>query len=294
VYEPTAELEEGEEHFVISISELPSPGPPARGSVRTEPPGTAAAVEEEPAESNDAASATLRAALPDVADLVDITRRADSLDPIDAGQLAEGTFLFYGIVLPGEDGNVGFIKRTDPVTALRKGRAFFQFSDALVAIQRPDFMLFPDIDLIVGPTAIAAFRKSALNALLSDVRVVLQDVPAKVREVAKSLTSKVPLTAAATEALERYCSTRPSLAARLRTLPTRVKGIKLTPELVRDALKRHGEGPSLLVTPDGQFNFTGDGVRAFLDIAEGRWFEDEFSGERRRADRYSLRRLSGH
>src|SRR5207248_47080 len=38
----------------------------------------------------------------------------------------------------------------------------------------------------------------------------------------------------------------------------------------------------------GEFAFSGNGVRAFLDVAEGWWFEDEFTGERRRADRCSI------
>jgi hypothetical protein len=173
---------------------------------------------------------------------------------------------------------------------LRKGRAYFRYADALVATDRPDFMLYPDVDLVVGPSGIAAFHKKALNELLSDVRVVLQDVPANVGHVQTSLTLKVPLTSSARDSLQEFCSTRPSMAARLRTLSARIDAINLTPDLVREALQHHGEDPAILVNAAGEFDFSGEGVRVFLDIAEGRWFEDEFSSERRRADRYSVRR----
>jgi hypothetical protein len=289
-YEPTAELEEREEHFVIPISELPAPPRRRRriaSSDETDSP------EARTAEGNGSTNATPSgpaAALPDVADLIDLTRRVDDLDPIDAGQLAQGSFLFYGIVLPGPAGPVAFIKKSDPVTTLRKGRAYFRYADALVATDRPDFMLYPDIDLVVGPSGIAAFHKNALNELLADVRVVLQDVPANVGHVQTSLALKVPLTTGARDALQEFCSTRPSMAARLRTLSARIDAINLTPDLVREALQRHGEDPSVLVNAAGEFDFAGEGVRIFLDIAESRWFEDEFSNERRRADRYSIRR----
>src|SRR6266536_1830881 len=233
-YQPTAELEEGEEHFVIPIGELPAP--PRRRRRRSRAVGSDAET--------------------------------------------------------GPAGNVAFIRRMDPVAVLRKGRAFFQYADALTAIGRPDFMLYPDVDLVIGPTAIAAFRKSALDQLLSDVRFVLQDVRASVSAVQASLASKVPLTPATQDALEKYCSTRPSLAARLRTLPARIEQIAFTPVLVWKALDRHGEDPSLLVNTTGEFDFAGEEVQAFLDVVEGRWFEDEFSDERRRADRYSIRRPS--
>jgi hypothetical protein len=292
-YQPTAELEEGEEHFLIPIGDLPSPPRRHRRRTRADGPVSAATgtVDGDEASLGGAAS-DASATLPQVADLVALTRRVDDLESIDAGRLAEGSFLFYGIVLPGPAGNVAFIRRIDPVAVLRKGRAFFQYADALTAVRRPDFMLYPDVDLIIGPTAIAAFRRSALDQLLSDVRLVLQDVPANVGAVQSSLASKVPLTPAARHALEEYCSTRPSLAARLRTLPARIEQIDLTPDLLRKVLERHGEDSSLLVNMAGEFDFTGEQVRAFLDVAESRWFEDEFSGELRRADRYSIRRPS--
>ncbi len=291
-YQPTAELEEGEEHFVIPIGELPEPPRRRRRRSRAEGSDAETGTADGDEASLGGAASNACATLPEVADLVALTRQVDDLESLDAGRLAEGSFLFYGIVLPGPAGNVAFIRRMDPVAVLRKGRAFFQYADALTAIGRPDFMLYPDVDLVIGPTAIAAFRKSALDQLLSDVRFVLQDVRASVSAVQASLASKVPLTPATQDALEKYCSTRPSLAARLRTLPARIEQIAFTPVLVWKALDRHGEDPSLLVNTTGEFDFAGEEVQAFLDVVEGRWFEDEFSDERRRADRYSIRRPS--
>jgi hypothetical protein len=69
----------------------------------------------------------------------------------------------------------------------------------------------------------------------------------------------------------------------------RLEAGEFTPQKVREAITRHGEDPKTLLTDDDRFEFTEEQVGPFLDLLEGRWFEDDFSGERRRADRYSKR-----
>ncbi|MEY2848467.1 MAG: hypothetical protein RI885_1132 [Actinomycetota bacterium] len=51
----------------------------------------------------------------------------------------------------------------------------------------------------------------------------------------------------------------------------------------------HGEDPSTLLNSANEFDFGEDAVGSFLDVCEGRWFEDDFTGEKRRADRLSRR-----
>src|SRR5215218_3499357 len=134
-YQPTAELEEGEEHFLIPIGKLPSPPRRRRRRSQVDGPVSAAAGTGDGDEASPGGAASEESAtLPQVADLVALTRQVDDLESIDAGRLAEGSFLFYGIVLPGPAGNVAFIRRIDPVAVLRKGRAFFQYADALTAV----------------------------------------------------------------------------------------------------------------------------------------------------------------
>jgi hypothetical protein len=258
-YEPNALLEGGEEHYFIDAKDLPKKG------------------------SDD---------LPEAADLIKLTDDTDKLKAIQSGRLASGKFLFYAVVMPGSEGPVGFVRKVDPAAELRKGLAVFQFADTLRRVTKPDLILYSGIDLIVGPPGIAAFSKTALQTLLSDVQVVLQDVPENVQRVSDALRRTMPMSKGATDALGRYASVRPSAAARLRLLPDRLKAINLDVDKLRKSLRHHGVDASVLVDSKGNFAFGEPEVPIFLDVVEGRWFEDDFSPEKRRADRFSKRQLS--
>jgi hypothetical protein len=73
------------------------------------------------------------------------------------------------------------------------------------------------------------------------------------------------------------------------TLPDRLSKISLDTASVRRSLTAHGIDSDLLFDANGHFSFAGQNVGIFLDVIEGRYFEDDLGGERRRADRYSTR-----
>jgi hypothetical protein len=58
---------------------------------------------------------------------------------------------------------------------------------------------------------------------------------------------------------------------------------------VRRSLNAHGIDPDLVFDANGHFSFALQNVGTFFDVIEGRYFEDDLGGERRRADRYSTR-----
>jgi hypothetical protein len=257
-YEPNAVIEQGEEHFFIDANDLPKKG---------------------------------SADLPEAADLIQLIEDIDQLDSVEAGRLASGRFLFYAVVMLGSDGPVGFVRKVDPAAELRKGIAVFQFADTLRSIAKPDLILYSETDLIVGPPGIAAFSKTPLQTLLSDVQVALQDVPENVKRISDRLRRAIPLSEGSAAALRKYASSRPSAAARMRLLPERLKAIKLNSAKLRKSLRHHGVDASLLIGSNGNFDFGEVEVPMFLDAVEARWFEDDFSGEKRRADRFSKRQL---
>jgi hypothetical protein len=63
----------------------------------------------------------------------------------------------------------------------------------------------------------------------------------------------------------------------------------LKPSQVREHLTAHDIDPNRLVASDDSFSFGEDEVSTFLDALEGRYFEDDWTGEPRRADRFSTR-----
>ncbi|TFB67977.1 hypothetical protein E3N85_06250 [Cryobacterium sp. Hz9] len=209
--------------------------------------------------------------------------------PLSADRLAGGTFLFYGISYGDGVDTVTFLRKHDPTQSLRRGFAVFSYGDTLKRISKPDFVLENDVDLVITSTTIFAFNKVVFEMIMSDVRVALQQVPQLAESVASALSTAVPLDGRSQEAISLVCSKSVSLAVRLRSLPARIASAGLTPEKVRASMVSHGEDASRLLDTDGTFNFGEDDVAAFLDVIEGRWFEDDFTAEKRRADRLSRR-----
>jgi hypothetical protein len=271
-YQPFADVIPGEQHFVVDIEDLPAP-PKRRRRTHEDADGAEAVAEP----------------LPEVADLVALATRADQLDRLDAEQLADQSILFYGIVLGEGTAQTAYIKKANPVVGLRRGRTFLGFGanvDILRSVERPDLMLFDDIDLIVTPTRIFAFDRRPLDAVLTDVKIAMQEVPMYVATIEKRLKSRVPLTQDAAAALQRAGGARASYAGRLNLLAGRLATIDMTADILRQRLVDHGENPAVLLTKDDQLSFDDEAVGLFLDIVEGRRFHDDFTGKRRVAQRF--------
>lgn len=251
LYEPYAELEIGEEHFELGVM----------SDVAFDEP---------------------------VADLTRIIRIVDDLASVDARNLANQNNLFYAVCWPSVAGGTGFVTKTDPARVVRHGR-FFQYRDALRAIDTPDLVLSDSTDFVVHEGLAGILRPTPFRMLFADIDVALQDVPNYVAASKQALANSVPLTDAAAAALQTVVSRRTSYAARLRRLSERLAQVPLTMDLVRAAAAQHLDNPDLLFNSAGEFEFGEDEVAVVLDLLEGRLFEDDFSGEHRRADRYSTR-----
>jgi hypothetical protein len=105
----------------------------------------------------------------------------------------------------------------------------------------------------------------------------------------KLLADSISLTSGATDALLAEASRTRANAKRLRFLLDRLKAITLEAGSLRSSLARHGIDPGLLLNENGQFSFGQESVPLFFDAVEGRYFEDDLSGERRLADLFSTR-----
>jgi hypothetical protein len=264
-YQPFAELDAGEEHFELDLRPAPA-RTPGRGGA--EPDG--GGVE------------------PDGAELLHLLRICDDLPTVDARDLTERANLFYALCWPSPAGGTAFVKKTDPARVLRHARSF-QFSGALRRVANPDLILSDSVDFVIHEGRAGILAPTPFRQLFADVDVALAEVPAYVDAVRAALAGAVPLSGGAAEALSRVVSRRTSYAARLRRLSVRLGEIELTREALVAAAARHLEDPSLLLSESGELVFDDPDVATFLDLAEGRLFEDDFSGEHRRADRYSTR-----
>ncbi|MGY1603101.1 hypothetical protein [Geodermatophilus sp. SYSU D00815] len=260
-YEPHAKLEQREEHFTVPITDLPTK------------PGEQADDDGDPS--------------PATAALLHITSAPDELEPVSPDALEDRTYLFYGLVFDDVDSKpVVLLKKADPVRAARQGRVALLGRNVLHRADPPTLTLAHDIDIVATATHLLVLRKSAFDTILNDVRIAMQDVDTNVERTATALRTAVRLNEKAEASLAAFAHRRPSYAVRLRLLPDRLNGISVTPDEVRARLIAMGNQPGDLLDGD-EFSFPQNRVPLFLDLLEGRHFDDEWTGQRMRADRMS-------
>jgi hypothetical protein len=149
------------------------------------------------------------------ADLVGLVRSVDQMPELDASSIRTRNYTFYALCWPVGDDLVGFVRRANPTSALRPGNRYFQFGDTLRKLERPDLVLDGQIDMVVAGGHLAVFNQTAFNTLLANVGVALAAVPANLDAVGTELSKKIPLSTRATQAIEEFASTRPSVAQQL-------------------------------------------------------------------------------
>jgi hypothetical protein len=271
-YEPNAEVDRDAHHFVLRLDALPDqPAPPRSRSAGKDAPD---------ADDN-----------PDrTAALVKTLRNPGSLQPVDATRLSDFTAIFYSLAYQQDDDTwAHFITKVNPRRVLKRGRIWTQFGDMLRRSEAPALVLEPNVDVILTSTILAGFGATAIKNLFTDVHLVMRDVPVYVENIAEALGGTMPFSTAAKEALLAHVGRKVSVAARLYRLQERIPSLDLKPDRVREILIGHGIDPDRLVGRDGDFSFDETGASDFLDVVEGRFFEDDFTGEPRRADRFSTR-----
>lgn len=251
VYEPFAELEIGEEHFELQV------GVGAAGA--------------------------------DGAELPRLISVVDELTSVDARDLKEQQNLFYALCWTSSAGVTGFVRQTDPVRVLRHGRRFFQYQDALRSVEAPDFALDGFVDFVFHAGTVGILRPTPFRNLFADVDVALSGVPTYIANARAALASTAPITDSSAAALQSVVSRRVTFASRLRRLADRLAEVPITADAMLAAAARHIDDPSLVIDSSGQLEFDEDHVGVVLDLLEGRLFEDDFSGQHRRADRFSSR-----
>lgn len=283
-YEPYAQIEFGEEYFAIQVDELPTKKRPRRQrSDSTTESANASASDMEVVEVSSKVAVIK-------ADLLHILENVDNLEAMDAGNISTHNFNFYAICWKSDAGTTSFVRKSNPRKMLSHGNRYFQYGDTLKRVSQPDLVLDDWIDIVIHNDIVAVRAPEAFKVLMADVGVVLQDVPEYVDSVSSALLETVPLSPASQDALRRVAGRRTSLASRLHVLQERIHALDLDAKNIRAAAERHVDDVSLILDENDNFVFDDSSVPVFLDLVEGRLFEDDFTGERRRADRFSRRK----
>lgn len=206
-----------------------------------------------------------------------------------AAELRNADPSLYAIVFEGHGDYVGFIRNAPPRRPLKPGLKYLQYGDTLKKIDPPDLAIDADIDLVVATDRCAVLSPTAFTTLFGDVGVAFEQVPSNVTAMSDALKDVLPLGLRTLAALNDRCSRRVSDAKRLHHIVTeRKEALKsLDPTEMKALLGRRGLDGAV---QKGELSLIDDNISDFLDLVEGRLFNDDVTGEERRADSYSPRR----
>lgn len=266
-YEPYAELEPGEEHFALTNEEIST----RDGGVQVPGP-------------RDGGGAALFEAL----------QNPGEMYVIDRDRFLRFNPVFYAVACQQSGSTwASFIRKTNPRQFFKTGRRWWQYGDTLKRVStEPEFVFEEQVDIIIWQKNLVSFSTSALKTLFTDVGLVKSDVPRYVAEASALIQEEVPLSRRSSDALNALGKRRVSVANRLYGLAARITALKEQGVLTSDryrAVTQDDERASRLLDSDGMFDFDEENAEVFLDVIEGRYFEDDWTGSPRRADRFSRR-----
>ena len=267
-------LEPGEEYLSVELPDLrrvASTGDADGGLPEAVPP-------DGDADATEVAADLLR--------LIEAARRDP--DYLERSQIADGHFLFHAVTGTLSDGEpAAFVRQTNPKRGLETGRFVTAYRNTLSRVDDPVLIFDEDVDLIVTPTEIAVLGLTAFDRLFADLDLAVAQVPASLDRVVEALPLELP--EAVRGVIVDATRGRRSLAKQLRRLATADHLHLVTATALREKLGQHGLETHRFGTGDALELAGGGDVPILLDLLEQLYYEADFSGEHRRADRYSRR-----
>ncbi|GCD19282.1 hypothetical protein CTKZ_08440 [Cellulomonas algicola] len=222
-------------------------------------------------------------------DLAGLCRNLDAVQEITAEELRTHDFQFYGIAYASGENLVAFVRKSNPRRTLQGAHKFFKFSGSLKRVARPDIVLEDTVDLVVTQRALAVLRSFSFEMLAPDVNFSEENVQRYVDDLVGALQGKVVLSAGSIEALREVSGRKTSLVKRLKNLHSRASQLQITPASVQEILRRHDLAEVVQFDADGNVVLNVESVEVFVDLLEGRYFEQDFTGDAVRADRFRRR-----
>lgn len=208
------------------------------------------------------------------------------LPSLSRDDLRGGKYPFYAAICTerGRSQRVGFVRQTNPHRVARTGGLTTVLGrEGLQRLEDPVFVLDATFDLVVTPKEVAVLRLEAFNRMFADLNTISEAAPANAALIAKTVPDMTP---SAVQALAAAGAQRPSVARRLQRLLRPNVLPQVTSKALASALKKHGLDPDRVVVGE-TIEFDPENAMVFLDLLEQLYYETDFTGEHRRADRYS-------
>jgi hypothetical protein len=222
--------------------------------------------------------------------LIQLVRNAFENDQfLSRDELQHGRWLFYAVVvdLPDSDHPIAFVRQYNPQRGFRAGRMLLAYQNTLAHFDDPLFNFDLGFDLVIAPDEIVVLNTTAFDRVFADLDLAAAQVPDQVVRLEAELG--VQFAAGGADFLATTAQGRPALIRRLRRIAQAGYLDAVTSQTLRDALYRHGLPRNRFGDRDEVELRTVDDVTVFLDMVEQLYYEADFTGEHRRADRYSVR-----
>ncbi len=227
--------------------------------------------------------------------LLELVQNADTLPTIGAKQLIAriDELYFQAICLHASPPIIAFVTKTIGRQVMKRSAiplGLDNATDRFKSITRPELVLEGEVHAIMASAEIAILNRPQFQFLVGDVALVGQYVPAQVKLIGSRLKKHgIPLSANTSKAIEARATRSVQLAKRLDAFLERIDQIDV-------ARITNGRGFSAqdlkkkdFVNANGELDCAEDSVIELIDALEGRFFDDGFSTEKRRADRFRKR-----
>ena len=227
--------------------------------------------------------------------LVQIVQHADTLPTIGAKQLIVrlDELYFQAVCLHASPSIIAFVTKTVGRHVIKRSAiplGLDNTTDRFKSISRPELVLEGEVHAIMAPDEIAILNRPQFQFLVTDIGLIAQYVPAQIKLIGSRLKKHgVPFSAKTSKAIEAKATHSVQLAKRLDALLERIEHIDTT----RIANGRGFTAQDLkkkdFVNAKGELDCAEDRVLELIDALEGRFFDDGFTTEKRRADRFRKR-----
>jgi hypothetical protein len=229
------------------------------------------------------------------AGLLEIIQNADTLPPLGAKALTErlDEFVLQAVCLHSGTDVVGFVTKGNAGRVIKPSAISLGLdqNDRFKKISRPEVILDGDTHAILAPGEIAILNVTQFQFLVGDIGLVEEYAPQQVKVISQSFKSRgVPLSASTAAALALKAKGSVQLAKRLDAFNERILILDVSRITNGKGFVQQGLTKADFVNNKGEIQCDDDRVVELLDALEGRYFDDGFSDEHRRADRFRKRR----
>jgi hypothetical protein len=226
--------------------------------------------------------------------LLEIVRNADTLPPLGARALVTrlDDFVFQAVCLHAGTDVVGFVTKGNAGRVIKPSAITLGVDngDRFKKISRPEVILEGDTHAILAPGEIAILNVTQFQFLVGDIRLVEEYAAAQVEAISQSFQGRgVRLSASTATALATKAKSSVQLAKRLDSFNERILVLDVSRITNGKGFTQQGLKKADFVNSQGEIQCKDDRVVELLDALEGRYFDDGFTDEHRRADRFRKR-----